>query len=357
MLFRSGVGSGVLLLCSFLLRIFAAGSPLLIPYSVIIIHFTIASNLLLLSRIMAKAIYSEWFIKRDKVKNIMIYGTGRLGEITRNVLMTDSSQKIRLIGFIDNNVFLQHKRLAGIPIYSVQRAFKKIIPKSHISEIILAVDSEELPPRLKREMVDKCLPYGILVKEVPSVNKWMKGELKPREIKAIQIEDLLSRDTIKLDREKIQSGVQKAVILVAGAAGSIGSEIVNQLILFNAHHVILLDKAESDLYDLQNQIIANYKTPQFTVIVGDVTNVVKLRKLFEMYQPDIVINAAAYKHVPLMEQYPCEAVRVNVGGTKNLADLSVEFGVKKFVFISTDKAVNPSSVMGASKRKIGRAHV
>ncbi len=345
-----GIGSILLFLFSLILRQLTADSPLLVPYSIIVIHFTIASNLLLLSRILAKAIYNEWFVNRKQVKNVMIYGTGRLAAITRNALMTDSSQSFRLIGYIDNNVSLHNKLLSGIPIYSVHRAFSRIIPKSKISEIILAVENDKSVTELKREIVNKCLPFGILVKEIPSVNKWLNGGLTTKEIKAIKIEDLLSRDTIKLDREKIKTGVKEAVILVAGAAGSIGSEIVNQLILFNAHHVILLDKAESDLYDLQNQIIANYKDPEFTVIVGDVTNVVKLKKVFEIYRPEIVINAAAYKHVPLMEQYPCEAVRVNVGGTKNLADLSVEFGVKKFVFISTDKAVNPTNVMGASKR-------
>lgn len=349
-MFALTTASALLLLSSFILRESTAGSPFLIPYSVVIIHFAIASNVLLLSRVLAKAIYDVCFITRDRVKNIMIYGTGRLGEITRKVLMSDDSQRINLVGFIDNNVFLQHKWLAGIPIYSVQRAFNKIIPRRNISEIILAVDNEELQTRLKREIVDRCLPHGILVKEVPSVNKWMNGELTAKEIRAIKIEDLLSRDTIKLDREKIKSGVKDAVVLVAGAAGSIGSEIVNQLMMFHAHHVIMLDKAESDLYDLQNHIIAQYRDPNFTVIVGDVTNSIKLRKIFEKFTPSIVINAAAYKHVPLMEQHPCEAVRVNVGGTKNLANLSVEFGVEKFVFISTDKAVNPTSVMGASKR-------
>ncbi|HSO88194.1 MAG TPA: UDP-N-acetylglucosamine 4,6-dehydratase family protein, partial [Draconibacterium sp.] len=131
---------------------------------------------------------------------------------------------------------------------------------------------------------------------------------------------------------------------------SIGSEIVRQLMLFNAGHVILLDKAESDLYNLQNEILTKFKNVRFTVIVGDVTNEVKLRKVFKKYAPSMVINAAAYKHVPLMEEYPCEAIRVNIGGTRILADLSVEFGVEKFVMVSTDKAVNPTNVMGASKR-------
>lgn len=349
-LFATGTGFVILMSSSLLIRLLAPESPLLIPYSVLIIHFTLASNFLLLSRMLAKAIYNEWFIRRDNVKNIMIYGTGRLGEITRKVLMTDSARKIRLIGYIDDNIFIQNRSLAGIPIYSVNRAFKKIIPKNNISEIILAIDNEEQLVRLKREIVDKCLPHGVLVKEVPSVSKWMNGELTAKEIKTIKIEDLLGRDAIQLDREKIKEGVKQAVVLVAGAAGSIGSEIVNQLLQFNANHVILFDKAESGLYDLQNQLLANCNNKNFTIVVGDVTNERRLRNVFQQYSPTMVINAAAYKHVPLMELYPCEAIRVNVGGTKLLADLSVEYGVKKFVFISTDKAVNPTNVMGASKR-------
>src|SRR5690554_1267230 len=349
-LFALGNGSALLLLFSTSLRYLTVGSSFYIPYSIILIHFALASNFLLMSRILAKSIYHEWFIKRDLVKNIMIYGTGRLGEITKKVLMSDNTQRIRVIGFIDNNLFVQFRRLGGIPIFSLNRAFKKIIPNFNISEIVLAIDDEEEKLHVKRKIVDKCLPYGILVKEVPSVSKWLNQELSPKEIKAIKIEDLLGRDAIKLDKEKIKEGVKEAVVLVAGAAGSIGSEIVNQLLAFGVHHVILFDKAESDLYNLQIQILSKYKSARFTVVVGDVTNELKVRNVFEYYNPSIVINAAAYKHVPLMELYPHEAVRVNVGGTKLLADLSIEFGVKKFVFISTDKAVNPTNVMGASKR-------
>lgn len=349
-IFSLSIGSGILMAFSFVLRKFNTDSPFNIPYSVIIIQFAIASNIILTTRLLAKAVYNEWFMSRKSVKKVMIFGAGRLGQITRNALMMDTTTKINLVGFIDNNIYLQNKSTAGVQIYSVEHAFEKIIAQQKVTELIFALDEDKALLKLKRDVIDRCIPLNVIVKEIPSVNKWMNGELNASEIKKINIEDLLGRDQITLDRKKIVEGVKDAVILIAGAAGSIGSEIVNQLMAFNAHHVILLDKAESDLYDLQNELIRKYPNPNFTVIVGDVTNRVNLKKIFEKYLPTIVINAAAYKHVPLMEEFPNEAIRVNIGGTRNLANLSVQFNVEKFVFISTDKAVNPTNVMGASKR-------
>lgn len=345
-----GIGSFTVFIISFVMRQLTYDSPLLVPYSIIIIHFAISSNLLLLSRIIAKQIFTGWLTNEKQEVKIMIYGAGKLGQITQNVLTMDDTLNVRVVGFIDDNFYLQHRLISGIPVYSIQYAFKKVIKRNRVKEIIFALEHEEFQKQLKRELVEYCMSNGVLVKEVPPVHKWINGALKAEEIKAIKIEDLLSRDAINLDRKKIKAGVKDAVILVAGAAGSIGSEIVHQLILFQSHHVVLLDKAESDLYDLQNDILARNENPMFSVIVGDVTNKNVLRKAFEKYRPSIVINAAAYKHVPLMEEYPCEAIRVNIGGTKNLADLSIEYKVKKFVFISTDKAVNPTSVMGTTKR-------
>lgn len=343
--------SGTLMLgFSFAIRNSSVSSTLTIPYSVIIIQFALASNMLLISRFLAKEIYKEWYIPRKNVKKVMILGAGRLGQIASNALLMDNSAKTSLVGFIDTNIYLEKKRTAGIPVYSIEQAFEKIIPANKVTEIIFALEKEDNVLELKREILDLCIPKQIEIKEIPSVNDWINGELKVSEIKKVKIEDLLGRDAISLDRKKIKEGVKKAVILVAGAAGSIGSEIVNQLLQFDAHQVILLDKAESDLYDLQNDMNAKYNKPNFKAIVGDVTNHEKLKKVFEEYLPTIVLNAAAYKHVPLMEEFPSEAIRVNIGGTKNLADLSIEFGVEKFVFISTDKAVNPTNVMGATKR-------
>lgn len=345
-----GAGTTFLLTGSVILRSYFPDTLLLIPYSVLIIHFALVTNILLASRVWTKALYNEWFIKNKRVKQVMIYGAGLLGQITRNALATDKSSPFRLLGFIDENATLQNKCMGGANIYSPQTALNKVIPRNNVSEIIIATDDQENLPRIKREMVNYCLPLNIPVKVVPTVDRWINGELSAKEIKTVKIEELLGRDSIKLDTNRISRGLQDTVVLVAGAAGSIGSEIVRQLIAFNAHHVILLDKAESDLYDLQNELKRKYANPKFTVFVGDVTNPVNLRRVFEKYKPNMVLNAAAYKHVPLMEIFPNEAIRVNVGGTRNLADLSLEFGVEKFVFISTDKAVNPTNVMGATKR-------
>ena len=327
-----GISSIILIVFSFIMRQCTICQKMIIPYSVIIIQFAIASNILLTSRLIAKAIYNEWFITRKKVKKVMIYGAGRLGQLTKNALMMIDTERIKLVGYIENNAFLYHKRSGGVPIYSIKETFDKIIKENKVSEIILAIDNSGSALKQKREIVDLCLPRKIEVKEVPAIDKWINGELNPKEIKKIKIEDLLGRETINLENAKIKKGVKNAVVLVAGAAGSIGSEIVNQLINYNAHQVILLDKAESDLYDLQNEILSKNSAPNFNVIVGDVTNLKRLKNIFETYQPNIVINAAAYKHVPLMEEFPCEAIHTNLGGTKNLANLSVEFGVEKVCF-------------------------
>ena len=322
----------------------------IIPLTVIIIQFTLATLVLLTSRLIIKSIYNEWFTTRQDLKIVMVFGAGRLGQITRNALLVDNSAYVKIIGFIDDNAELQNKHIAGIPIYSSMVAFDKIVKKKEVTELIIAIEKKNLPLKRKREIVELCLQHNLKIKEVPTVDRWMNEGINSKEIRSIKIEDLLGRDSITLDRKKIENGVRDAVILITGAAGSIGSEIVRQLMLFNAGHVILLDRAESDLYNLQNEILTNFTNANFTVIVGDVTNEVKLRKVFKKYSPSMVINAAAYKHVPLMEEFPCEAIRVNIGGTRNLANLSVEFGVKKFVMVSTDKAVNPTNVMGASKR-------
>ncbi len=321
-----------------------------LPYSIIIIQFLLLTFILILFRLMVKAAFLYISPRKKEVKRVMIFGAGKMGQITRNILSGDSSSNVELIGFIDDNTSLQNKISAGIPIYSEKKAFETIISKKKVQELIIAIEPSGVTHQRKREIADLCIKYNILIKEVPPVKSWINGELKAKSIRKIDIEDLLGRDSIQLEKEKIEQGLKDAVVLVTGAAGSIGSEIVRQLISFHVKRVILLDKAESELYDLQNEILSKNNPSQFDIIVGDVTNKEKMRKIFSRYLPSIVFNAAAYKHVPLMEDHPCEALRVNVGGTKILADLSIEFNVDKFVFISTDKAVNPTNVMGASKR-------
>ncbi len=338
--------TGISLTASFL----NAPDFLIMPVSVIIIFVMLVITVLIFSRLFAKLLFQHWLKDNKKSKKIMIYGAGRLGQITLNALLMDTTENIKVVGFIDDNDSLQDKYLSGIPILSVKRAFGKFAHDNKVSEIIFAIDNSKITNRRKREITDLCIERQIMVKEIPSVKTWINGELHVKSIRPIKIEDLLGRNSIQLDRNKIQQGLKNSVVLVTGAAGSIGSEIVRQLIEFNVKKVILLDKAESDLYNLQNEILSKNVQTNMKVIIGDVTNAVRVRKIFMEYSPTIVFNAAAYKHVPLMEDFPNEALRVNVGGTKILADLSIEFGVEKFVFISTDKAVNPTNVMGTTKR-------
>jgi len=343
--------AGIMLtIVSFTGRYFQLPVFLVIPISVIVIMVMIASTLLIFSRLLAKILFRIFKKDNGETVKIMIFGAGQLGQITRNALVMDESIPLDVVGFIDDNPSLQNKYTAGARIYSADVAFRKIIPDKQISELIFAIDPSKLTYKRKREITDLCLKQNITVKEVPMLNQWIKGELNVKSIRRINIEDLLGRDAINLNCKEISKGLQNSVVLVTGAAGSIGAEIVRQLIAFNVKQVILVDKAESDLFHISNEIISNRKEANFKAIVGDITNREKMEKIFSAYRPSIVFNAAAYKHVPLMEEFPCEAIRVNVGGTKVLANLSVHFGVEKFVFISTDKAVNPTNVMGASKR-------
>lgn len=331
-------------------RVVSAPSFFIIPLSVIAIYAFLVTTLLISSRLLAKIIFYQWFKSIHHPKNIMIFGAGELGQAALNVIQNDSTVNARVVGFLEDNPLLHYKYVSGVPIFPVEKAFKKVMNSQNVVEIIFATSNGEISTSRKREITEKCLKQEVMVKEVPPVKSWINGVLLAEAIRPVKVEDLLGRNCIQLDRSKIENGLKDAVVLITGAAGSIGSEIVRQLIRFHVKKVILLDKAESDIYNLQQEILLKNENTNFEVIVGDITNEQKLRKIFEKFHPDIVFSAAAYKHVPLMEDFPEEALRVNVGGTKNLTDLSIEFRVRKFVFISTDKAVNPTNVMGATKR-------
>jgi len=281
----------------------------------------------------------------------MIMGAGELGQVTLTALERSANPNYKVIGFIDDNRHLQGKTKAGVPICSLSKAFKTIIPSQRLDEMILAINRGGMSDEKIRKLMDLCIKHKITIKEIPPVNDWLTAGLNARQLRHMNIEDLLGREVIALDTESIRGGLKESVILVTGGAGSIGSELIRQLLLFDAHKVVIVDQAESALYDLQNELLTKgYKYGRFEIVVGDVTNHFRMVQLFERFHPDLVFNAAAYKHVPLMEDNPYEAIRVNVGGTQLLANLAIEYKVKKFVMISTDKAVNPTNVMGASKR-------
>jgi FlaA1/EpsC-like NDP-sugar epimerase len=321
-----------------------------ISYAILLLRYFVSLTAMTISRIIIKTIFHNYFKQWHYDKAIVIYGAGELGRMAYKAITNDTELRGKVIAFFDDNKTIQGKRLSGVPVYSVEKGFRKVLSGNKVTELIIAISEERLKKSNKRKIINLCLKHNIKVKEVTKVNEWINGGLNTKHFKRVKIEDLLGRDTIRLDRDRIRENLQDSTILVTGAAGSIGSEIVRQLISFNARKVLLLDIAESPLYDLQNELLSSFDKPSFEVLIADVTNKKHLQNIFEKYSPDIVFNAAAYKHVPLMESHPGCAVRVNVGGTKILADLSIKFGVRKFVFISTDKAVNPTNVMGASKR-------
>ena len=214
----------------------------------------------------------------------------------------------------------------------------------------MIIANKDVDPVRKSSIIDVCLNNNIKVLTLPDVNKWINGELSVKQIRKFKIEDLLERPSINLNEDKIKKDTLNQVVLVTGAAGSIGSEMVKQLLKFKPKLIIIFDQAESPLYDLELELNEKYKFNKFEIVIGNIANEYRIEKVFDKYRPSVVYHAAAYKHVPMMENNPAEAIRTNVKGTKIVADLSIKYNVKKFVMISTDKAVNPTNIMGASKR-------
>jgi|688.fasta_scaffold151212_2 FlaA1/EpsC-like NDP-sugar epimerase len=318
---------------------------------IIIIHFLISVYFLITARIFFKAIFITLVGYGEKSKkNVLIYGAGQSGIITLNTLSQDAKSDINIIGFIDDNSSKIGKTLAGIKIYSAEEALNGMLEKRNISEVILSI--QNITSTRKSEIVNRCLEMNVQVKNVPPISRWINGELSSRQIKAVRIEDLLNREPIKLNQENIFNELTGKVIMITGAAGSIGSEIARQVVSYKPKMVIFVDQAETPMYELELNLRKRIERYHILTkfIIADVSNQCAMDRIFTEYLPSKVFHAAAYKHVPLMESNPFEAVRVNALGTKNMADLAMKYKVKKFVMVSTDKAVNPTNVMGATKR-------
>ncbi|HEX7415372.1 MAG TPA: nucleoside-diphosphate sugar epimerase/dehydratase [Bacteroidia bacterium] len=338
-------GSAVLLLINFSTRLISG--VYYIPHSVIIIDALCTMFIMICSRLAVKAIYFERKNPDRKKTNVLIYGAGESGIVTKRTLERDADIKYKVVGFIDDDSKKKGRSLEGVFIYPPTQ-LAELISDNQIETVIISILN--ISSTKKSEIVEACLQQNIKVLSVPPVSKWINGELSLNQLKTIQIEQLLERDAIKLDVSLIEQQLQNKVILVTGAAGSIGSELVRQILRFNPKKVILLDNAESPLHEMELELSEKYSPQKFEVVMGDVRNPERMRNVFNSFKPQLVYHAAAYKHVPMMENNPSESILTNVLGTKITADLAVEFKVEKFVLISTDKAVNPSNVMGASKR-------
>ncbi|MEY8861437.1 polysaccharide biosynthesis protein [Tenacibaculum singaporense] len=318
-----------------------------IPKSIIIIHYLISVLILVVSRFIFKAFYEIVSTELKSITNVLIYGAGDSGLITYGALNRDTKNKYEVLGFIDDDPKKVGKKLDRIKIYDGKRIDKSFVKDKHINEVIISIQNIKSEKLLY--LTDNLLALGVEVKIVPPLSKWIDGDLEANQIKQVKIEDLLDRKPISIDNPIVKREVNNKVILVTGAAGSIGSEISRQLSIYNHKHLVLIDQSESPLYDLQQELIQKERK-NFTSIVADVRDEKRMNEIFEEFKPQKVFHAAAYKHVPLMEMSPYEAVKINVGGTKNVADLSIKHNVDRFVMVSTDKAVNPTNVMGATKR-------
>ncbi|MCK6638862.1 MAG: polysaccharide biosynthesis protein [Bacteroidia bacterium] len=318
-----------------------------IPHSILLIEFLATTFGLISSRLIYKALWTEIRNPSSQKRNVIIYGAGESGLITKRTIDRDAASDQRVRAFIDDDESKAGRKLEGATIYHTSK-LSSLLEKKDVEEVIISI--QNISAQRKQEIVDLCLSNNTKVLNVPPVARWINGELSVRQIRKVQIEELLEREPIKLDEANISSQIKGKTILVTGAAGSIGSEIARQVARFQPGKLILLDQAESPLYELEIECIEKYKDVQSEVVIGDVRNFQRMENVFRTFRPNIVYHAAAYKHVPMMELNPSESILTNVLGTRITADLAVKYGAQKFVMVSTDKAVNPTNVMGASKR-------
>lgn len=305
---------------------------------------------LFLYRVIVKQTFELYFLEKSSTKLIrtIIYGTDANALSVANALKFETPSRFKIVGFVDKNNQNASKRMLDLPILIQKKKLPTLMRSIGAEGVIIA--DKSLSKEEQLIIVDQCLEYNYRVYNVPLISDWENQKEISQKVKNIQIEDLLERKPIVLDNKSISKQLKDKTVLITGAAGSIGSEIVRQILSFDPKKIILLDQAETPLHDLSLETEKINSKTKICTIITDIRNKEALNKIFKQYNPQMVYHAAAYKHVPLMEENPSQAILTNVEGTKNLADLSCQYQVKKFVMVSTDKAVNPSNVMGASKR-------
>lgn len=319
----------------------------LFPLSVLIIEFVFCVFISVFARVAIKLIYLKSTKTKGYHPNVLIYGAGVYGLIVKRTIEKDTRIPVNIVGFIDDDKKKIGTRIEGVEVFATQQIVEFIAANS-IDQVIFTIQQPD--EENQQRVVNYCLDGGIQMKKVPSPSAWLNGEFSAKQIAQVNIDDLLGRKPIVLNLDKLQAALANQVILVTGAAGSIGAGLVHQLLQFSPATLILLDQAESPMYDLEITIKKLFPKQHIEIVIGDIRNRERMHAIFATYTPAWVFHAAAYKHVPLMEDNPSEAIQTNVFGTKNLVDVAVAFKVEKFVMISTDKAVNPTNVMGATKR-------
>lgn len=343
---------GAVLIGTFSLFAFNAAIITFSGYKIIslttLIIYTLFAFLFLISyRIVVK--YFFMFLKNAKLDKIrvLIYGAGEAGMVTKGSIDHDQKFNKKIVAFVDDDEKKIGNKIGGVKILDADN-LEKLIVEEQVDEIIFA--SYTIPVDRKNNIVDICLESNVKILEIPAADVWTRAKASPALIHNVNIEDLLDRKQIVMNMDQIQRELKGKRILITGAAGSIGSEIVRQLLKFETGLIIMCDQSETALHHLQLEIEEQHNGKNFHAFIGDVRDKQRMEFLFNHFKPQYVYHAAAYKHVPMMEDNPAEAIKTNVSGTKTIADLSRRYRVEKFVMISTDKAVNPTNIMGASKR-------
>lgn len=346
--FLASAGTFFSLLVTNFFFVFMYGEKLL-HISKLIIYFSISFSFLFLFRVLVKQIFESYFnfTNSTGVTKALIYGTNTNAIAVANALKSEIPARFKIIGFVSANKD-ESKQILGLPIYSLRKNISVLIRAYKAEALILA--DKNLSREARVDIVDDCLDHNYKVFRAPLVSDLADDKNLTNQIQNIQIEDLLERNPIVLDNKLIAKELFNKTVMVTGGAGSIGSEIIRQIANYQTKKIIILDQAETPLYQIESELKASFPDKAIDCVIADVAMFEKLDHIFKHYKPDIIYHAAAYKHVPLMENNPSEAIFTNVLGTKNLADLAIKYNIEKFVMVSTDKAVNPSNVMGASKR-------
>ena len=317
---------------------------------VFFISFLFSSFYIVGSRIIINYLY--FYYRKSKnmgnSKRLLIYGAGELGVFLKKSISTHYQSEYKLIAFIDDDKNKIDRYIGGVRVVSATKNLEEFILNEKISDIIIA--NKAITSVRKAQFLEFILPLKVSLKEISSIETLFNNGFNINKLSSLDINDLMNRTPIELFDEHVSNTIKNKCILVTGAAGSIGSEIVRKLSQHKANLIICLDFSESALYDLEQELNHKYNSIQYSFILADIRNKEWMEEIFNKFNPDFVYHAAAYKHVPMMEQFPWEAVQTNIFGTLNLVDLAIKYKTEKFVFISSDKAVNPTSVMGATKR-------
>ncbi len=346
LLFAVILNLGLLSMINFV--VYESSSVYIFFYTTLLIYSILAFLLLFCLRLGVKTIYDYFTQNLGQVIPVMIFGTKSAAIGIAKMLRSSLDNKYKLVGFIDNDKNATERVIMGVKVYKLdENTIKKIVVKKAKAIIVSPVKLKSI--NLETDL-DIFLNNNLTILTSPPMSIWKNDMPSIKQITTIQIEDLLERPTIEISSENIEKQLKSKVILITGAAGSIGSEIVRQIINYKPSLIVLLDQSESPMHSLKLEMDEQFPNQNFSTFLGDVRNKERMEYMMDMFRPDYIYHAAAYKHVPLMEDNPVESILANVNGTKIMADLAVKYKVQRFVMVSTDKAVNPTNVMGASKR-------